>query len=134
MGIYFAVENRFFSYRSGVYSCNGDKIAGWHAVAAVGYGTSYFTFRNSWGASWGDNGYFKFKDSTCEMFRWLYGINAVVISHTEDDNTETKTTTASTITSTTTTTISTLPGLSIREAGSKGCLKSMGGHRLLETG
>lgn len=38
----------------------GEKILGGHAVLCVGYNdaTNMFTVRNSWGASWGDKGYF----------------------------------------------------------------------------
>ena len=45
-----------------------------HAVVIVGWGTSaenvpYWIIRNSWGTSWGDNGYFKMKRGTnnCEI-------------------------------------------------------------------
>jgi len=35
------------------------EVLGGHALVLVGYNdsTSRFTFRNSWGASWGDAGY-----------------------------------------------------------------------------
>jgi len=38
----------------------GEKVAGGHAVAAVGYDdkNQWFIVRNSWGASWGLKGYF----------------------------------------------------------------------------
>jgi C1A family cysteine protease len=38
----------------------GDKVLGGHAVLAVGYddSKSVLIVRNSWGASWGDKGYF----------------------------------------------------------------------------
>lgn len=48
-------------YKSGVYtgSCKEDN----HAVILVGYGVEgsqeYFKIRNSWGTSWGENGYIK---------------------------------------------------------------------------
>jgi len=39
---------------------NDEKLLGGHAVMAVGYDDNkgYFIVRNSWGAEWGDNGYF----------------------------------------------------------------------------
>jgi len=36
-----------------------ERFLGGHAVAAVGYDEKYLIVRNSWGAQWGDHGYFK---------------------------------------------------------------------------
>lgn len=49
-----------------------------HAVNLVGYGTSddgtdYWIVRNSWGANWGENGYFRVKRSNenlCGLLSW----------------------------------------------------------------
>jgi len=56
----------FQSYKSGVYN-HADKCGTTldHAVIAVGYGTDsvggdYYLIRNSWGASWGEDGYIRF--------------------------------------------------------------------------
>ena len=35
-----------------------ERVSGGHAVLAVGYTTTHLIVRNSWGASWGDKGYF----------------------------------------------------------------------------
>jgi len=55
--------NKFQSYRSGVadpFLCNGAMRN--HGVAIVGFGTDgkdYWTIRNSWGTSWGEDGYIR---------------------------------------------------------------------------
>ena len=58
----------FRDYREGVYTsdtCKGGPEDVNHAVLAVGYGVDkdtglgYYIVKNSWGAQWGDDGYFK---------------------------------------------------------------------------
>jgi len=53
----------FQQYRSGILDSTACGTNLDHAVAAVGYGTEggqeYYIVRNSWGASWGDQGYIK---------------------------------------------------------------------------
>ena len=55
------VYDDFFSYVSGVYSHTTGDNAGGHAVLIVGYNDAgqYFIVKNSWGAGWGESGYFK---------------------------------------------------------------------------
>lgn len=62
------------SYSSGVFdSCdyNGNIVIN-HAVQLVGYGTDeehgdYWLVRNSWGRSWGENGYIRLKRESTEV-------------------------------------------------------------------
>jgi C1A family cysteine protease len=50
----------FLNYHHGVYDQECGEGAG-HAVAAVGYSSDYWIIRNSWGPSWGQQGYIYFK-------------------------------------------------------------------------
>ena len=60
-----ADSTEFYYYTSGVVSGTGCGNKLDHAVTAVGYGydeetgLDYYLVRNSWGASWGDQGYIK---------------------------------------------------------------------------
>lgn len=51
-----ADQREFQLYKLGIYSSPcGTNLD--HGVGLVGYGKDYYILRNSWGSSWGDNGY-----------------------------------------------------------------------------
>ncbi|MFQ6650952.1 hypothetical protein Gotur_023132 [Gossypium turneri] len=66
VSVAFQVITSFRFYKTGVFTsdkCGTTSQDVNHAVLAVGYGVengvSYWLIKNSWGAQWGDNGYFK---------------------------------------------------------------------------
>ena len=68
VSIAFEVVDDFRDYKSGVYqskTCKNGPMDVNHAVLAVGYGVEkgvkYYIVKNSWGAVWGDQGFFKIK-------------------------------------------------------------------------
>jgi C1A family cysteine protease len=63
----FNVYRDFFSYRSGVYKHVTGDLAGGHCVVLVGYDDAQqcWIARNSWGAGWGDAGYFRIGYGEC---------------------------------------------------------------------
>jgi cathepsin B len=73
----FAVYEDFLSYKGGIYKRTSDKLLGGHAVKIVGWGTEqntpYWIVANSWGATWGENGYFRIAVGEC-------GFETLVIS------------------------------------------------------
>uniref|UniRef100_T1KIL8 Peptidase C1A papain C-terminal domain-containing protein n=1 Tax=Tetranychus urticae TaxID=32264 RepID=T1KIL8_TETUR len=57
------VGETFQNYKSGIFDlsfCPSWSFYLNHAVAVVGYGTDHWLLRNSWGSSWGENGYARF--------------------------------------------------------------------------
>jgi cathepsin H len=76
----YCVNSAFMMYKGGIFSdetCCQTK-QGLHAVSIVGFNLDnnppYFLVRNSWGANWGEQGYFRIKISEkaglgiCDMY------------------------------------------------------------------
>eukprot|EP01022_Parablepharisma_sp_SALTPOND_P018404 TRINITY_DN3004_c0_g1_i3.p2 TRINITY_DN3004_c0_g1~~TRINITY_DN3004_c0_g1_i3.p2 ORF type:complete len:186 (-),score=3.58 TRINITY_DN3004_c0_g1_i3:89-646(-) len=65
----FGVCRSFFNYRSGIYKCDcNNKYVGLHAVLAMGYSDTpacHYHVKNSWGTSWGMQGYFDIQCDQC---------------------------------------------------------------------
>lgn len=65
----FTVYQDFLSYKSGIYKHVSGGILGGHAIKAVGWGvdkgTKYWIMANSWGTSWGEQGFFKIAFGEC---------------------------------------------------------------------
>jgi len=65
----FSVYADFMVYSSGVYTHESGSLLGGHAVKIIGWGnennTNYWLVANSWGASWGLNGFFKIAWGQC---------------------------------------------------------------------
>lgn len=65
-----AVYSDFYHYRSGVYQPTaGSTYQGGHFVVIVGYNHAgrYWICKNSWGADWGESGFFRIKWETSSI-------------------------------------------------------------------
>ena len=59
----FYIYSDIYNYKSGIYSKARGAYRGKHAVKVVGWGSengiNYWIAQNSWGTSWGENGFFR---------------------------------------------------------------------------
>ncbi len=77
------VHSEFEGYSDGVYKCEGEYEAD-HFVLLIGWDDSdgAWIAKNSWGANWGANGFFKIAYDVCGIGQWV----ARVGGDDEDDN------------------------------------------------
>jgi cathepsin B len=66
----FTVYQDFMSYKEGVYEHKTGSMLGGHAIKNIGWGvdasgTDYWIMANSWGTSWGMDGFFQIKQGDC---------------------------------------------------------------------
>jgi C1A family cysteine protease len=59
----------YYSYTGGVYHHTWGGSIGWHCITIVGYDSvqRYWKCKNSWGASWGESGYFRIGFGECSI-------------------------------------------------------------------
>ena len=72
----FTVYSDFMNYRGGIYVHKTGSVQGGHAIKIMGWGTEggvdYWLCQNSWGTSWGENGYFRIKMGQCGIEGQVY--------------------------------------------------------------
>lgn len=75
----FTVYSDFYSYRSGVYRHVTGGVEGGHCVSAVGYSDTggYWICKNSWGAGFGESGFFKIAYGQCGIDSSMQAIDGV---------------------------------------------------------
>ena len=69
----YASNEDFRGYKSGIYDNSTCPTTVNHAVQTVGWGhdvatdLNYFIVRNSWGASWGEQGYIRIAETNTDL-------------------------------------------------------------------
>jgi C1A family cysteine protease len=84
-----AVYRDFFAYKSGVYRHVTGDLAGYHAICCVGYieEEECWICKNSWGADWGDQGFFKigYGEADIDTRFAMYGVENITVPESEDE-------------------------------------------------
>ncbi len=84
LSFYMEVFNDFYFYDSGIYEPTvGAHYEGTHAVVLVGYNeeAGCWICKNSWGAGWGNDGYFRIKMGTCGTGMWVLKLWGITINN-----------------------------------------------------
>ena len=82
------VYEDFSSYTGGVYEHQWGNLRGGHSIGCVGYSDigEYFICKNSWGSHWGENGFFRIKYDTCNIWDDLTWVTFVDIGENDPPN------------------------------------------------
>jgi C1A family cysteine protease len=75
----------YYYYESGVYvKVPGSTVVGYHVVVIVGYDDALdcWICKNSWGADWGENGYFRIKRGQAGIGESHGGLNNILGTYT----------------------------------------------------
>lgn len=76
----FTVFDDFYSYRSGVYRHVWGNIVGGHCISIIGYddANGCWLCKNSWGAGWGESGFFRigYGEGGIELWQ-VYAVDGV---------------------------------------------------------
>jgi C1A family cysteine protease len=75
----FTVYNDFFSYKSGTYKHVSGGVAGGHCVCCIGYSDAggFWICKNSWGAGWGESGYFCIAYGECGIDSTMWAVEGI---------------------------------------------------------
>lgn len=73
------VYDDFFAYTGGIYHHVTGNAAGGHCVCFVGYedGLNCWICKNSWGAGWGESGYFRIAYGECGIEGTVHAIDSI---------------------------------------------------------
>lgn len=74
------VYEDFFSYNTGIYHYVSGAQIGGHCICVVGYDDTndFWICKNSWGAQWGETGFFSIGYGECGINATMYAIEGVV--------------------------------------------------------
>lgn len=88
----FLVYDDFMSYSGGIYKKTSNNLLGGHAVRVVGWGIEnndeYWIVANSWGSSWGEEGFFRIAINNCCNFESQVIAGYALLSTTKEKDRE----------------------------------------------
>jgi hypothetical protein len=82
---YMEVYSDFYNYRSGVYERTASsRYEGGHGIVIVGYNDAerYWICKNSWGPTWGDNGFFRIRWGNCKIASYAVSMSGPRVENT----------------------------------------------------